>query len=122
MSTADQGTAPSPTSRSRRSALIVVGLLVAAAIIAGIVSGFASGSPDGLNRVAEDKGFSSLEQTDDAEGSPFAGYSTSGVGGERLSGGLAGVVGVALTFVVGGAIFLVVRRRPTTNTTPTDAP
>jgi len=122
MSTADQGTAPSPTSRSRRSALIVVGLLVAAAIIAGIVSGFASGSPDGLNRVAEDKGFSSLEQTHDAEGSPLAGYSTSGVGGERLSGGLAGVGGVALTFLIGGAIFLVVRRRPTTNTTPTDAP
>jgi len=120
MSAADPG--PGPTSRSRRNAFIVVGLLVAAAIIAGMISGFASDSPDGLNRVAEDKGFSSLEQTDDAGGSPFAGYSTSGVGGERLSGGLAGVVGVALTFLVGGAIFLVVRRRPTTNTTPTDAP
>jgi len=124
MSAADQGTGtgPTPANHSRRSALIVLGLLVAAAIIAGVISGFASGSPDGLNRVAEDKGFSSLEQSHGAEGSPLAGYSTSGVDAERLSGGLAGVVGVALTFLVGGAIFLVVRRRPTTNTTPTDAP
>jgi hypothetical protein len=34
-----------------------------------------------------------------------------GVGSERLSGGLAGVVGVAVTLVLAGGLTLLVRRR-----------
>ena len=43
--------------------------------------------------------------------SPFADYGTEGVDNERLSGGLAGVAGVALTLGIGGALFLALRRR-----------
>jgi len=100
--------------RPRRSWRLVLALVAAAAVIAGVLSFYASSSPDGLNRVAEDKQFSSLEQSHDAEDSPLAGYATSGVDDGRLSGGLAGVIGVGLTFLIGGGIFLVVRRRSTT--------
>lgn len=95
------------TSRAGR---VLAGLLLAALVIAGVVSGFASGSPDGLTAVSEDKGFSSLETEHAAADSPLAGYELSGVGNDRLSVGLAGVAGVAVTFVLGAAIFLAVRR------------
>jgi hypothetical protein len=43
------------------------------------------------------------------------------VGDGRLSGGLAGVAGVGLTFVLGGAVFLAVRRRGAGQRSATDA-
>lgn len=78
-------------------------------ILAFFVSPLASNSPDGLEKVAGDQGF--LETADDhqlAEG-PLAGYGVRGVSGERLSTGVAGVVGVLLTFGIGLVIFKAVR-------------
>ncbi|HEX6514232.1 MAG TPA: PDGLE domain-containing protein, partial [Nocardioidaceae bacterium] len=40
----------------RTRTFLVVGFLVAL-LLAGVVSYYASGSPDGLNRVAQDNGF-----------------------------------------------------------------
>ncbi|MCZ9340606.1 cobalt ABC transporter permease, partial [Streptomyces sp. TRM76130] len=37
----------------------------------------------------------------------------------RLSGGLAGVIGVGVTVVAGSAVFWTVRRRRTEDTSPT---
>jgi cobalt/nickel transport protein len=91
-------------------ALVVTGLLVAL-LLAGVVSYYASSSPDGLNRVAEDKGFSSTEKKHVSEDSPLAGYGTKGVSDERLSGGVAGVVGCLVVLVLAGGLALVVRRR-----------
>ena len=90
--------------------VVLVGLVVALAL-AGIVSYYASGAPDGLNKVAIDEGFAEGEKGHALDDSPLAGYSLKGVGGERLSGGLAGVAGVGLTFVIGGGIALALRRR-----------
>ena len=90
--------------------LVVTGLLVAL-LLAGVVSYYASNRPDGLNRVAEDKGFSRTADKHAADDSPFAGYGTKGVGDERLSGGVAGVVGSAVVLVLAGGLALVVRRR-----------
>jgi hypothetical protein len=101
----------SPSTGRDRGRVLVLGLLLAAAVIAGLLSYYASTSPDGLNRVAQDQGISSLADPRHADGSPFAGYSTKGVDDERLSVGLAGLVGVSITFLVSGAIFLAVRRR-----------
>jgi hypothetical protein len=98
------------SSRLRTSTLVLVGVVLAL-VLAGVVSFYASGSPDGLNKVAADKGFDKQEKAHQLEDSPFAGYGTEGIDNERLSGGLAGVVGVAVTFVVVGALVLVVRRR-----------
>jgi PDGLE domain len=86
------------------------GLLVTIAL-ALVVSGFASSSPDGLEKVAEDKGF--LETARDhlfADG-PLADYTVRGVDNERLSTGLSGLIGVLITFGVGWALFALVRAR-----------
>ena len=93
-----------------RRALVVVGLLVTL-VLAGGVSYFASSDPDGLNKVASDQGFDKSQKKHAAEDSPFAGYETSGVDNDALSGGLAGVAGVAVTFLIAGGVIWAVRRR-----------
>ncbi len=89
---------------------VVTGLLVAL-LLAGVVSFYASTSPDGLNRVAEDKGFSSTQKKHASDDSPFAGYGTKGVADGRLSKGVAGVVGCVVVLALAGGLTLVVRRR-----------
>lgn len=100
---------------TRRTRGVVLAGLLVALLLAGFGSYYASSEPDGLARVAIDKGLdkgSDKGERDHGLGaSPLAGYSLKGVAGERLSGGLAGVAGVALTFLLGGAIAVAVRRR-----------
>ena len=91
--------------------MLAATMLVAALLLAGVVSFYASGDPDGLNRVAEDAGFSSAEADSPTAGSPLAGYQTSGIGQDRLSGGFAGVAGVLVVLVLAGGVTHVVRRR-----------
>jgi hypothetical protein len=94
--------------------VVILGLLVAL-VLAGGVSYYASSQPDGLNKVAADEGFNKGERAHDLEGSPFAGYETDGIDDGRLSGGVAGVVGVAITFLLGGGLAYAARRRGTTD-------
>jgi hypothetical protein len=101
-------------------AFLAAGLL-AALVLAGVVSFYASNSPDGLMKVAGDKGFLGSAEPHHADGSPLAGYGTKGVDDARLSGGVAGVAGVGLTLLIGGGLFLAIRRKGTAaNTTATD--
>jgi cobalt/nickel transport protein len=95
---------------TRRNGFVVTGLLIAL-LLAGVVSGFASSSPDGLEKVARDQGFAETAQDSPLAGSPVADYAVSGVEDERLSTGLAGVAGVAVTFTFGLGLFALVRRR-----------
>ena len=104
----DETTTRPSTGRSTRSVL-VAGLLLAF-LLAGFVSGYASGSPDGLEKVAEDEGFLQSAQDSSFASSPLADYALSGIEDERLAGGLAGVLGVALTIVVGTLLFWAVSR------------
>ncbi|GHB72315.1 hypothetical protein GCM10010347_48250 [Streptomyces cirratus] len=85
--------------------------LVTALVLAGFVSYYASASPDGLEKVAADKGIDRNERGHAAAGSPLADYSVKDVPDTRLSGGLAGVIGVGATVAVGTGIFWMVRRR-----------
>ena len=89
---------------------LLVGGFLLALVLAGIGSYYASASPDGLEKVAEDKGFSATAEDHDLADSPVADYAVRGVDDGRLSGGLAGVLGVVVTFAVGGVLFLAVRR------------
>lgn len=91
-------------------AFIVAGLTVALAL-AFFVSPQASGEPDGLDKVAIDEGFAETENDHALDDTPTAGYEVRGVDDDRLSTGLAGVIGVAITFAVAGGLLLVVRRR-----------
>ena len=95
---------------TKTSIVVVTGLLLAL-VLAGVGSYYASGSPDGLNRVAIEEGFDKGERPHPLNESPLSGYSLRGVDDERVSGGLAGIAGVGVTFLVGGALAWVLRRR-----------
>jgi cobalt/nickel transport protein len=93
----------------RERKVLLVGLLLAF-LMAGFVSGYASGDPDGLEKVAGDEGFLESGRDSATAGFPFADYAVSGIEDERLAGGLAGVIGVVLTLVIGTALFYAVSR------------
>ncbi|AEM80879.1 energy-coupling factor ABC transporter permease [Streptomyces violaceusniger] len=88
--------------------------LAAALLCAGVVSFYASASPDGLEKVAHDKGIDAKEEDHGAKDSPLADYGVKDISDARLSGGLAGVIGVGATLAVGSGVFIVVRRRRAT--------
>jgi hypothetical protein len=90
---------------------VVVAILVAL-LLAGGISLFASSSPDGLQKVASDQGIASSEKNHALDGSPLAGYGANDSANPHLSRALAGVAGVGMTLLIGGALFLAVRRRP----------
>ncbi|MFJ4621450.1 energy-coupling factor ABC transporter permease [Streptomyces sp. NPDC088812] len=109
--------APAPARTSRRT--LWVSGLVTSLVLAGFVSFYASANPDGLEKVAADQGIDQKVEEHSAADSPLADYGVKDVDDARLSGGLAGVIGVGVTVVAGSAVFWVVRRRHTADTTPT---
>jgi cobalt/nickel transport system permease protein len=94
--------------------------LVTSLVLAGFVSFYASANPDGLEKVAHDKGIDSRTEKHASEDSPLAGYGVRDVTNARLSGGLAGVIGVGVTVVAGSAVFWALRRRRTGDAASTE--
>ena len=90
---------------------VYAGLLVAALLIAGVASFYASAHPDGLEYVAESTGFIDTARDHAIANGPLADYGIAGLDDARLSGGLAGVIGVIVTLVVAGGLGLLLRRR-----------
>jgi hypothetical protein len=82
---------------------VATGLAVALVLGFG-VSRLASSEPDGLERVAADRGLDTAEQPHPLADGPFADYSTRGMEDPGLATGVAGVVGVLATFAVAGAL------------------
>ncbi|MFD9881550.1 energy-coupling factor ABC transporter permease [Streptomyces alboflavus] len=103
--------APAPAAAAGSHRKLWAAGLVTSLILAGFVSFYASTNPDGLEKVAHDKGFDKGEKEHDAADSPLADYGVKDIGNTRLSGGLAGVIGVGVTVVAGSAVFWAVRRR-----------
>lgn len=110
MSGARRTAADQKAPKRRTTAFVLAGLVVAL-LLGAVVSGFASSSPDGLTKVSEEEGFADTATDHDLADSPVADYGVEGVEDERLSGGLAGIIGVLVTFGVGTGLFLLVRRR-----------
>ncbi|WP_030193794.1 energy-coupling factor ABC transporter permease [Streptomyces sp. NRRL S-87] len=102
---------PLAAARGRSTKKVWATGLVTALALAGFVSFYASASPDGLEKVAADKGIDSKVEPHAAADSPLADYGVKDVANARLSGGLAGVIGVGATVVVGSGVFWAVRRR-----------
>ena len=98
-----------------------VGFLLVSLILAGIVSYYASSHPDGLEKVAADKGINSQEEDHSLKDSPLGDYGVKGVDDARLSGGLAGVIGVGAVLLVGGGLFWTLRQRGTASTGRSEA-
>jgi hypothetical protein len=81
----------------RRLARFLIAGVVLALVTGGILSLFASSQPDGMERVAIDKGFEETATAHPLSGSPLADYQMAGVGNSHLATTLAGVAGVAVT-------------------------
>ncbi|WP_037628131.1 energy-coupling factor ABC transporter permease [Streptomyces aureus] len=114
------GAAPAPARTSHRKVWITG--LVTSLVLAGFVSFYASASPDGLEKVAKDKGIDTRTKAHASEDSPLAGYGVKDVSDARLSGGLAGVIGVGVTIVAGSGVFWALRRRRSADTSPASVP
>jgi cobalt/nickel transport protein len=84
---------------------------ITALSLAGVISFYASSSPDGLEKVAEDEGF--LESAEDSalSNSPLADYGVAGLDSERLSVGIAGVIGVVVTAIIALALFTLIKKK-----------
>ena len=89
--------------------LVIAGLVVAVAL-ATFASPFASSSPDGLEKVAADKALDTEVEDHALAGGPLAEYGVEGVDNARVSTGLAGLIGVGVTFAVGFGLFAVIKR------------
>jgi cobalt/nickel transport protein len=83
-------------------------MLALSFVIAGGVSWFASNHPDGLERIAIDLGF--MDRAAAPSRSVMPDYTVPGLRG-FLSNGLAGMLGVAVTFTAVTVIVEIVRRR-----------
>ncbi|TYB52782.1 cobalt ABC transporter permease [Nonomuraea sp. PA05] len=79
-------------------------------VLAGIVSFFASSSPDGLEAVAENKGF--IDQAADHLFGEWALADYGEVGGIPV--GVAGIIGVGLVLLIAGAVAFAARGRDKT--------
>jgi cobalt/nickel transport protein len=113
---------------SKRLGWFLAGGLLVALLLAGVVSNFASGSPDGLDHAAREgctfnaageiTGGTCMAQQEGAHqlgDSPLADYGLRGIDNDLLSTGLSGVLGVLVTFALGGGVFWLVRRRERTS-------
>jgi len=91
---------------------VLLGVLLVSLLLAGIVSYYAASTPDGLTKVSADEGFADAEKEHATSDGPFAGYESTFIDGDRLGGGLAGVVGVLVVLALAGGVAYVLRRRP----------
>ena len=77
---------------------LLLASFIVALIVAAFLSPFASSSPDGLERVAEDKGFLEKGEGQNAITSPLPDYLFPGISNEKIATSAAGVVGTVVTF------------------------
>lgn len=89
--------------------LVTVGLALAF-VIAGVMSFYASGHPDGLEYVAGQLGF--LDSARPGLDAPLPDYQVPGLSNSRLSGGLAGVIGALIVFIVMMLVVKLISRKP----------
>ena len=85
----------------------VIGIALALAV--ALLSPLASPHPDGLERVAEDKGF--LEQAEEAPYKLIPDYLFPGIGDEAVATIVAGLVGTGVVFGSVYGLASVLRRR-----------
>jgi cobalt/nickel transport system permease protein len=96
--------------RPSTTALVLAGIAVAIALVV-LVAPFASSAPDGLEKVSADTGIDAGATEHRLADGPLADYGVDGVHNDVLATGLAGLVGIAATFVVGAGVLWLVRRR-----------
>jgi PDGLE domain len=103
--------------------LFTVLALAVAVGLATALSPYASSSPDGLEKVAEDKAFLDRGKLAPVqEDSPIPDYAFPGVDDARVATGLAGFFGTVGVFAIGYGIAAVSRRRRSSHGGAASAP
>jgi cobalt/nickel transport protein len=87
--------------------------LIVAIFLAIAISPFASPWPDGLEKVAEDKGFLKKGEVEPPLRSPIPDYTWPGIKNEKLATAIAGVVGTLIVFGAGYGLAALINRRKT---------
>ena len=88
---------------------VLAGIAAALALVI-FVAPNANSNPDGLEKVAADKGIDADVSDHALADGPLADYGVDGVDDRYVGTWIAGLVGVAATFVVGAGVVSVVRR------------
>lgn len=88
---------------------IILGLLIAV-ILALFISPFASQRPDGLEKVAEDRGFIEKAEGKPAINSPIPDYVWPGIKSDKLATSVAGIAGTLIVFLAGYGIAALLRK------------
>lgn len=92
---------------NKKEIIIALGI---ALFLAFIISPFASSSPDGLERVAEDRGFLEKAEIEPAFVSPIPDYAWPGVKSDRLAVSFAGVFGTLIVFGLGYGLAAILKK------------
>ena len=88
----------------RSNVIFIITGLAIALFLAIFISPFASSDPDGLEKVAKDKGFIEHAEGEGAtlwESSPIPDYAIPGIKNEKIATGLAGLIGTVIIFLIG---------------------
>lgn len=93
---------------SKREVLIGLGC---ALLVALILSPLASLKPDGLERVAENKGFLEKGEGQPILPSPIPNYTFPGIHNEKVATAVAGVAGTLVVFGLGYGLAKVLKRK-----------
>lgn len=90
--------------------VLVMAVLTVAVALAVLVAPRADPNPDGLEKVAAEQGLDTGVREHTWSDGPLADYGVVGVDNPTLGTGLAGLVGIAVTFVIGTVLVLVLPR------------
>jgi len=90
--------------------IIFLGILISV-FFAFFISPFASTSPDGLEKVAKDKGFVKLAEGKGVLKCLMPDYTVPGIKNEKLSTSVAGFAGTILTFGFAFALGYILKRK-----------
>ena len=98
--------------KARHKGFIWIGLGIAL-LLALLLSPFASSSPDGLEKVAETKGFAEKGEGGSFwEHAPFKDYILPGIKNEKISKGIAGLTGTLAVFFIVMGLGKLIRKSP----------
>jgi cobalt/nickel transport protein len=89
---------------------IIIGVVIAL-FLAGIISMFASSWPDGLEKVAENKGFLEKGEVEPTVKSPVPDYAMPGLKNEKLATSIAGIAGTLLVFGLSYGLAILLKRK-----------
>ena len=90
-------------------AFVLIGIATAVALVI-LVAPNANPNPDGLEKVAVDKGLDTEVRDHAFADGPLADYGVSGLDNRYVGTWAAGLIGVAATFAIGAGVVYVTRR------------